>query len=351
MPYTFNLPFYLRLPDGDYPVEVAKDDIVTLRLTKKIPDTYDERLAMRSLLANDLKDYDTVGALNIDDDYKGNRARKLSTSEIMNSDESLFIEYFQKDGVNYSPPMQLMLNNEIPYDEFGRFRYTKVTIFGNAKNDLIDLVLTAINKLITCYRMKTDDFWVRPVRKKELEVFFEETGRPAAYKALIKFLPDCDDTTVADIKKEVLGDVFEMPSHMLFLDAKNAYEQMNYALCVIYAVTSIEAIVKRFLTLYASHRGFTKEAMKSLMRTPIRSLVEVVLPLVTSNGDLAKELITDFIRVNSLRNDIIHEAETRIEQGEAKEAVGVAERFALSFYRKIGDLIQQRISNNKSTQP
>src|SRR5688572_14826239 len=98
MSYMFSLPFCLRLPDGDYKVRISKDDKVTLRLAKKVPNTYDERLGLRGLKESDLQGYEYVNALNTDSNFTGNRARRFKVSEIMKTDEALLIEYFEKDG-------------------------------------------------------------------------------------------------------------------------------------------------------------------------------------------------------------------------------------------------------------
>jgi hypothetical protein len=47
MGLAFSLPFCLLLPDNNYLVRLDKDDIVTLKLTKTIPQQYDERLPYR----------------------------------------------------------------------------------------------------------------------------------------------------------------------------------------------------------------------------------------------------------------------------------------------------------------
>jgi hypothetical protein len=52
---TFNLPFCLHLPDGEYSVEVPEGGTITLRLEKKIPESYDERTGYRGLTEQDLK--------------------------------------------------------------------------------------------------------------------------------------------------------------------------------------------------------------------------------------------------------------------------------------------------------
>jgi hypothetical protein len=330
-------------------VRIADDDIVTLRLAKKIPDTYDERLGLRGLHQSDIKDYEFVNAINTDSTFTGNSARRFKPNEIMKTDESLLIQYFEKDGKNHVSPIQLVFNQEIPYDSFGRFRYTKVTFIARDTKDLVKRAVAAINKLITSYRINTNDFWVTPISEKDLECI-EFSNRPTSYSPLVKFLPDISPTKVEQVKIEIKLRVLGIASHMLLLDARNAKEHMNYGLCIIYSVTSIESIVKTFLFFHTKNRGFSKDEQDRLNRMSISSLMHSVLTLIISKTDLSPEMRHAFTVINRIRNDIIHAAESAIEPKVAEDAVKLAEKFEQLFYAKIGEQINL-IESNEKPQP
>lgn len=53
--FTFNLPFCLHLPDGEYNIKLSEGGSVILGLEKKVPESYDERTGYRGLIEQDLK--------------------------------------------------------------------------------------------------------------------------------------------------------------------------------------------------------------------------------------------------------------------------------------------------------
>lgn len=342
MTFEFSLPFCILLADGDYKVRITEGDDVTLRLTEKIPDNYDERLGMCNLLASDLQGYEKVRVMNVENDFEGVRAREISVNEIMAVKEGLMIEALVKDNMNYPTPTWLFLNQEVPYDRFGRFRYTKVTFISENNDDLLQRALSAINKLIVNYRAYTNHFWVAQITAKDLEVF-ASSCKTATLSPLIKFLPKADAKTTDSIKNAIMGDNSEIPSHMLYLDARNAFVQMNFTLSLIYSITSIEATVKSFLRLYSYTHKIKGVSKKNLLKTPIYNAVTVILRLLVSRDELPDDFITEFIEINKVRNEIIHQARLSVDRPTANKALHVVEKFTVILNPKIADLLQEHL--------
>lgn len=341
MEITFSLPYCLLLPNGDYQVRISEGDIVTLRLVQKIPDSYDERLGMRGLLKSDLEGYEKAGVMNVENDCPGPRAKDISVEEILEMKDALLIEYFRKDGKNFAPPTEIVMNQEIPHDPFGRFRYTKVTFISDNREDVMQRAAAAINKLVVSFRVNTDSFWITPIREKDLEVY-EAAGEKRFY-GMIKFAPFADEEKVGQIRKDLMNDPGEMPFHMLYLDAQNAYEQMNYTLSIIYSITSIESLVKTFLRMYSTRHKIQGVSKKGLLRSPIHNAVSVILRLIISKAELSDQMILDFIEANKIRNSVIHQARQDVSEPDAQKAIRTLEAFMAVLLPKIRDLLREHL--------
>lgn len=212
----FSLPFCLLLPDDIYQVNLGENDIVTLKLSKVIPKTYDERLPFRGFLKGELENISRLKIFNPKSGFGGwiekNQLNEIKDKIIVNEYETLdgvkivptvsnstidkdlnwdadiqqlALEELKKKGVDpddeffddeidirniFKSGRRLILNCEINRDRYGRCRYTRI-IYESSKlvhyEKEFPRAVRAINILVSLYRLSTNSHWITKVSQRE----------------------------------------------------------------------------------------------------------------------------------------------------------------------------------------
>jgi uncharacterized protein (UPF0332 family) len=363
---VFALPFCLLLPDGDYAVKLADDDIVNLNLSKVIPIIYDERLPFRGfkkgeldnisylwvmILGNggkriDVADLSKIKEHGIVTKYIDKRGKEIvpqlitddvdvAESEIMNESfkekfkdtvPSEFLEQHTAD--EYYQGRQIIINGELARDRFGRFRYTKVK-YNSTKQlhygDEFKRAIRAVNILIDVYREQTFDYWITNVTEKEIFIYkiINEHQFQMGYsiKGFSQTRPDHGLETVNKIKSEIIDPQPELPYFMLILDAEQSLDNEKYFLSVIYAITALESFVKMYVIFHCKKAGISKKVEKNLTSTSLFFLVTTILRMFVNPGDLSDELVSKIEVGIKLRNKIIHRTKLDVSEQEAGNVI------------------------------
>lgn len=327
MDLSFNLPFCLLLPDGEYPVRLSDGKVVRLLLEMKIPETYDEKIGIRGITKKDLEGVSTVHVFITENEYAGDRGQVIPAEKIWEMKEVAHVSVFHyADGREAVPETPIYINSEIPKDRQGRFRYTKLTIVEEQSVDLKKLALLAVNRLIDYYRFLTGEHWIQHVTASDVIAYTSKDGG-GGYGPTIKRRRLHDDFTVRSLREKLTGNKSPATFDMMRLDAKAAIDQENYALAIIYSMTSLESLVKTYFRLYGSRMLYTSSTIETLENMTLFHAVCVVLRLVFPKEELGDALITEFKRINRIRNDIIHQAVIDANLDDAKKAVEMIDSF------------------------
>lgn len=366
MPLVFSLPFCLLLPDGDFPVKLADNDIVNLHLTKVIPTIFDERLPFRGFHKGET---DNISKLSVVGKVSG---KVIDISDLPNYTESVIVtKYFDKEGkefvpqihgndVNLSEPKilnesakvkfsktdepkewidwyatqehyhgrQIVINTEVKKDSFGRFRYTKVAYTSPKRGHMDEefaRAIKAVNKLIDIYRVETSDYWITNITENDIFIYksISESDTQMAFtmKGFTKMKSDKDLKTTDIIKDKLINPEPQLPFMMLMLDADKSIDDGKYFLSVIYAITALESIVKFYIMVYASKKNIGDDVTKKLISLRLYSLVTTILRLFVKSIKFDDKLEKQILYGISLRNKIIHESELQITLKDAKSTI------------------------------
>lgn len=385
----FSLPFCLLLPDSEYQVKLGDNDIVTLKLQKVIPKVYDERLPFRGFIKGELENISTlkiynpkknegrwvnkeelegITDLNIVNEYKTHNDVKIVpkvTPSIIERDinweediQQIAINEYRKKEIDndefadneedirrlYYSGRTLYLNCEVFKDRYGRCRYTRI-IYESSKNLHYELeferAVSAINILISQYRYWTDSYWITRVSEREF-FFYKTYDNSDSYHGWneighSQYARDFDNDTVERIRESIVNkeiqDLFtDMPFFQLRLDARNAFDQTNYHLSVIYIVTALESVV---MTLLGHHHS--KSKLKELERVPLTYIISKSLKKIFPFYQLAL-YIKDITEAIQIRNRIIHQGDINIDGKEAEKILNDVNEF-INFILK--DLLKK----------
>lgn len=391
MTLVFSLPFCLLLPDGDYQVKLGKDETVTLNLTKVIPKIFDERLPFRGFLKGELENITELNItgrkeqgewVSVDKlkqiiemkhviKYKTTKDKDpiipVATPSIIErdvdigQDVNINPETFAKSlGEELSPETinqmiserpkrgrTLYINAEVKKDPAGRFRYTKVRF--NPNKDLhfeeqFKVAIKAVNILIPKYRRITRDFWITKIREDDVFIYKDVQDDsydfPFVTKGIGQIWPDHDQTKVNNLRESLVADDGPgFPFSDLYLDAKNAFEQANYDLAIIYSVTALESIVKTYLVVYYRHES--KETSDKVLRMPLNHLVTVILPLIFRDINYNK-LLNEIIEAIGLRNRIIHESELGVSENKSPKVIEDVGKYMEFIQGKLIDFLKDK---------
>jgi hypothetical protein len=359
---VFSLPFCLLLPDGDYAVKLANDDIVNLNLSKVIPTIYDERLPYRGFKKGEL---DNISQLSV---MFRNGGKKIDVSELPQVKEyGTVIKYFDKSGNQIIPELdpsdadqyesemmndlfkkrfkdivpadyleqhsgeayhhgrRILINGEITRDRFGRFRYTKVK-YNSTKQlhykEEFNRAIKAVNILIDVYRQETFDYWITNVTEKEIFIYKNISEQhfqvASSTKGFSQIRPDHDLETVKEIKDELINPKPQLPYFMLMLDAQESLDRQKYFLSVIYAVTALESFVKMYLIICCNKRNFTAGVKKRLTSSGLTFLINTILRIFVTSNEFTDDLITRLEEGIKLRNKVIHQTKLDVSESEAR---------------------------------
>ena len=388
MVLVFSLPFCLLLPDGDYKVKLAKDDIITINLTKVIPKIFDERLPSRGFVKGEFENVSKMRITNL----KTGESKELHIEEIskINTMHDV-IYYITKEGKKIIPKIDrelietdvnlydnviidpkklkriivdnkdltdqilsekrelgrsIIINGEINKDRFGRFRYSKVRYTSNKKlsyNEEFKRSIRAINLLIDKYRLLTQDYWITKIHEKDIFIFMDVEEHSFEFshteKGISQFRPDHEDTIVDTLKQELVDIKPDFPFKQLRLDAINAFEESNYHLSIIYSITALESIIKTFLSIYLSM--FYPQIQKQVIKMPLSSLVTIILRFLLQSDKL-NNILPGIQSAIILRNRIIHEAELNISENQAKKVIEDVNKFIEFIAREFTNLIESK---------
>jgi hypothetical protein len=269
MVLAYSLPFCLLLPDDNYLVKLDIDDIVTLKLTKTIPQHYDERLPYRGLSENELNEMSQI-KIHFPLQNKTIEIDKENLKEI--TDYGVVIQYTKKNGEivtpqlnelqsnfdyeeylrtadNYDtayaekrimnakiyPPKEIIINGEINNDKLGRFRYTKIEFLSNKKlnyDEEFKRAIKATNMLIDRYRIETMHYWITNIRENDIFVYQDVSNISTAYtkKGFTRIKDDIDIDTVNSIKNKLINASTPFPLEVLIVEAMSALEDEKYYL-------------------------------------------------------------------------------------------------------------------------
>lgn len=365
MVLVFSLPFCLLLPDGDYPVKFADDDIVNLNLSKVIPTVYDERLPFRGFKKGELDDISYLWVM-----FR-NGGKKIDVTDLPKVEEyGIVTKYFNKSGKEVVPQLvrndvdlheseimnesfkrkfrdtvppeyleqhtadsyyhgrQIIINGEITRDRFGRFRYTKVK-YNSAKQlhykDEFERAIRAVNILIDVYRQKTFDHWITNVTEKEIFIYksISEQHSQMSYstKGFSQTRPDHDSETVNEIKNELIDRRLEIPYFMLMLDAEQSLDHEKYFLSVIYAITALESFVKMYVIVHCKKVGISEKVEKNLTSARLTFLVTTILRIFVNSSELTEDLISKIEEGIKIRNRVIHQTKLDVSKQEARNVI------------------------------
>jgi hypothetical protein len=219
----------------------------------------------------------------------------------------------------------LYLNTEVYRDRYGRCRYTRI-IYESPKNLHFELefkrAVTAINILISQYRLWTNNFWITRVSEREFFFYKNYDGSDSFHVGNeighSQYVPDFDKQTVERIRRSIVNKetqdlLIQLPFFQLRLDAWNAFDQTNYHLSVIYIITALESVVLTLLGQYLS-----KTKIKKLERVPLTYIITKTLKQIFPYYRMAIYLKTT-VEAIQVRNRILHQGDINIEIKEAEE--------------------------------
>lgn len=324
MDFSFSLPFCLRLPDGEYEVKISDNEFVKLILTKKLPTKYDDRMGIRGLTPDDLKDASVIHLMSLVD----GRLIEASPDQVWKIKEPAEVSYYigKTDGQNHDFEHPVLINSELIRDRLGRFRYTYVTVVYEGKDDVIRIAVDAVNKLIDHYRIFSNHYWVNRITPDDIKVYYTEGGKQRSYSPTVSFQPDIEQFGVESIMKFIKSDSIAPAFYISRLDAKNAFELEDYRLAIVLSIMAIESLVKTFLAFYSQDMEISEACEKRLfdelsLYYLVNRIVRCILP-----EEFTADVLKKFDRVNQRRNDIIHGAfDPTI--GHAREAIELADEF------------------------
>jgi hypothetical protein len=221
-----------------------------------------------------------------------------------------------------SPPAQIYLNGEIEKDKLGRLRYTGITYLTDGEVYPLDKILPAVNKLIDCYRLVSDEYWLDRVIEEDIISTSNIDSRTRSggftYRPVIKAKPDIDEEKLRAIN-DLIGGNRSIPTfQLLLLDARKALDEGNYALSIIYGITALESVVKQYLEKIATQRGLSKKTFGNM---GLSTLVTVILRMTLDKMELPDQLINGFKEANKKRNDIIHQAALDTDRNDAVKSL------------------------------
>jgi hypothetical protein len=369
MVLVISLPCCLLLPDGDYPVKLADNDIVKLNLTKVIPKVYDERLPFRGFLKGEL---DNISKLRI---MFKNESKEVDIADLPKIKErGIIIKYFDKNGKEIVPEFvkndvnlqesdivgaslirrlsrdnpdnipqdwidqftkqeqyhgrRILINGEIKKDRYGRFRYTKVK-YSSTKQLHYDKefvrAIKAINILIDVYRIETQEYWITNVIEDEIFIYkdvSEDSGQMVySMKGFTQKREDHDLGTVNEIRNNLLNREIPSPYFLLILDAMKALDDSKYYLSIIYAITALESIVKTYIIIYSKRNAFQEKVIDNLLNLRLQLLLTTILRIFVNSKEFDDELITRIQKGITLRNKIIHESNLDISKETANDVI------------------------------
>jgi len=328
MVLVFCLPFCLLLPDGDYPVKLAENDIVSFHLEKVIPKIFDERLPYRGFLDGELKNISKLWI----------KGKQIDKSDLSKTKEfgvvTKYIDYkgkeivpqLVKNDVNFhETPLgymgrQVVVNTEVTKDSYGRFRYTKVIYTSKNGQHLkkeYARALSALNQLLYIYRVETSDYWITNLAENDILVYKGVSTKSQAYS--IK--DDHDTKLVNEIKEALLNPKPEHPFMTLILDSKKSSYEQNFHLSIIYAITALESIVKLYVLFYAKKEKFGNKVERKLMSLNLHLLITTILKMTVKSDQFTDEFIDKIVNSIRLRNKIIHESQLSVKEQDAKTAI------------------------------
>lgn len=393
---TFSLPFCLLLPDDDYKIKLADDDIVTVKLRKIIPKIFDERLPFRGLLKGELDNISSLklyspnrGGLGWIDKYKLSEYNEmlivleyktldgkvsppqylqdiinkdvniqadiqdnieLNKSNIRNSIEDkeygLSDDYFTN---SHTEGRKLILNCEVKKDRYGRCRYTRVGYTSNKGlhyEEEFDRAIRAVNLLIYCYRLQTSNYWITKISKKEVFSFknihdsnFNYSMTESGYG---QYAFDIGKNKVDEIREMLMvpTDKPFLPFTVFHLkmDTLKALEEENYSLALIYMVTALESLIKIVLSYY-----YDETKMKEVDEThSLSKLISEDLVDVFKNDEM-KGLRKPVFDAINIRNDVIHRAKTDLTREETVRLLDGVEIFMKLLFDRFSKLIDSSL--------
>jgi hypothetical protein len=347
---TFNLPFCLHIPDGEYDIKLTDDSVVKLKFQTIIPKKYDERIGYRCLTRYDLtNNVSKVVIHNLESINKdGFRNIPINVNEIWNVQEFSRISHFiDNNGKAVSPGFEdniptgemIYLNAEIDKDRLGRLRYTRVTILSD-RDESKGSAITAINKLVDAYRIVSEEYWLNRINEHDILFTSTQSGGDFgfSYKGATKIRPSLDQEKV-NLLRDLLSNNEPLPTfHLLLLDAKKALDEENYSLAVIYSITSLESVVKQFIDKFSKQQRLEGHSSRNLKRLSISNMVTVGLRLILNKEEFPDKMIEDFTTANGLRNDIIHESKMEVVKEAAVKAFNTVSKIESIILPKLNDI-------------
>ena len=360
MVLTFSLPFCLLLPDDSYRVKLDVDDIVILKLTKTIPQHYDERLPYRGLSENELKELSKIKI------YfpTQNKTKEIDKEDLKDiRDYGKIIHYTKKNGERIIPqlnelqtdfdydeylrttdnydaayaeerlknskiyaPKEIIINGEIIKDRLGRFRYTKIEFFSNKElhyEKEFERAIKATNILIDHYRVETMHYWITNVRENDILIYQDINNISTSYtkKGFTRIKDDADVDTVNSIKNKLVKGSKPFPLEILLVEAMAALEDEKYYLSIIYSITFLESITKIYFNEYFRVYNISETKRKEIFRR--KHLYQLVTEKLKSyiKGKIDKNLIDELGEEIDLRNEIMHDTNLSIDRISAKKTI------------------------------
>jgi hypothetical protein len=302
------LPFCLHIPDGEYHVEVPEGGKITLRLEKRIPKSYDERTGYRGLSEHDLKGVHKLHIVNQESKFEDARYKVIYATEIRQVREFCEVVSFEDENGNTWFPdiadnspgnepkftgLKIFLNSEIIRDRFGRLRYSRVSLISDSLEASKARIISAVNKFIDAYRIASNAYWLFHIREDDILFVISESD--FSFEGMGKVKPDISGLDLDHLELLLLDKEPPSTFYLLFLDAQNAVFEENYSLAIIYAITSVESLVRMYIERLVDENSLPHKTSKRLQNMSLFQLVTVVLRLVLTRDDLSDELIEEFI--------------------------------------------------------
>ena len=123
------------------------------------------------------------------------------------------------------------------------------------------------------------------------------------------------------VNKEIQDLFIRMPFFQIRLDARNAFDQTNYHLAVIYIITALESVVMTLLGHYHS-----KSKIKELERVPLTYIISKSLKKIFPYYRLAI-YVKDITGAIQVRTRIIHQGDMNVEAKEAEKILNDVNQF------------------------
>lgn len=157
--------------------------------------------------------------------------------------------------------------------------------------------------------------------------------------------PDVDNEDVERIKEMLM-----IPTNKPFLpltvfhlkmDAIKAFEEGNYALSVVYIVTSLESLIKIVLSYYHND-----QEMNEIDEThSLSKLIRKDLLVVFSDNDLKKHRKPVFDAIET-RNDIIHRAKVSLSREQTIQILKDIDELIKMLLKKYSTLVDSNIAKS-----